>query len=193
MAMVARVLASFCRPASSTKAIDGHARRSAFEFNAKRLRSGELMNIVRPLSLCLWLLVSSVAAPAWAEFRAVQSPAAILYDGPSKQAKKLYVAPRGMPIEVLSILPLWIKIRDQTGDVLWIERSDLGPVKSVLTVAVANIHQTALETSPLLFQVERGVLLEITEAPAPSVPGWVKVKHADGSYGFVKLAEIYGL
>ncbi len=152
------------------------------------------MKIVRPLSLCLGLILGfSVAAPVFAEFRAVQSPAAILYDGPSKQAKKLYVAPRGMPIEVLSILPLWIKIRDQTGDVLWMERSDLGPVKSVLTVVVANIYQTALETSPLLFQVERGVLLEITEAQAPSAPGWVKVRHADGSFGYVKLAEIYGL
>jgi SH3-like domain-containing protein len=152
------------------------------------------MKIVRPLSLSLGLLLGlSMAAPALAEFRAVQSAAAILYDGPSKQAKKLYVAPRGMPIEVLSILPAWIKIRDQTGDVLWIERSDLGPVKAVLTVAVANVHQTAIETSPLLFQVERGVLLEITEAPAPSAPAWVKIKHVDGSYGYVKLAEIYGL
>jgi SH3-like domain-containing protein len=152
------------------------------------------MKIVRPLSLSLGLLLGlSLAAPAFAEFRAVQSAAAILYDGPSKQAKKLYVAPRGMPIEVLSILPAWIKIRDQTGDVLWMERSDLGPVKAVLTVALANVYQTAIETSPLLFQVERGVLLEITEAPASSAPGWVKIKHADGSYGYVKLAEIYGL
>jgi SH3-like domain-containing protein len=148
----------------------------------------------RPLMLSLGLILGlSAAAPALAEFRAVQSPAAILYDAPSKQAKKLYVAPRGMPIEVLSILPTWIKIRDQTGDVLWIERSDLGPVKSVLTVAVANVHQTALDTSPLLFQVERGVLLEIAEAPTASTPTWVKVKHVDGSWGYVKLADIYGL
>ena len=150
--------------------------------------------LVHPLLLSFGLLLGLTAAmPSFAEFRAVQSPAAILYDGPSKQAKKLYVAPRGMPIEVLSILPTWIKIRDQTGDVLWIERSDLGPVKAVLTVAIANVYQAALDTSPLLFQVERGVLLEISEAPTTSSPTWVKVKHADGSSGYVKLAEIYGL
>jgi SH3-like domain-containing protein len=152
------------------------------------------MKIVQPLMLSLGLLLGmSVAAPALAEFRAVQSPAAILYDGPSKQAKKLYVAPRGMPIEVLSILPQWIKIRDQSGDVLWVERSDLGPVKSVLTVVLASVYQAALDTSPLLFQVERGVLLEIVEAPAGGAPTWLKVKHTDGTSGFVKLAEIYGL
>jgi SH3-like domain-containing protein len=156
------------------------------------------MKIAKPFLFSRGLLLSLLLGAfgtgnALAEFRAVQSPAAILYDGPSKQAKKLYVAPRGMPIEVLSILPTWIKIRDQTGDVLWIERSDLGPVKSVLTVALANVHQTALETSPLLFQVERGVLMEIVEAPSPNAPGWVRVKHADGSNGYVKLAEIYGL
>jgi SH3-like domain-containing protein len=152
------------------------------------------MKIVHQVSLSLSLVLGLLSAgPALAEFRAVQSPAAVLYDGPSKQAKKLYVAPRGMPIEVLSILPQWIKIRDQTGDVLWIERSDLGPVKSVLTVVLANVYQTALETSPLLFQVERGVLLEIAESPAPNSPGWVRVKHPDGSNGYVKLAEIYGL
>jgi SH3-like domain-containing protein len=152
------------------------------------------MKIVQPLMLSLGLLLGmSVAAPALAEFRAVQSPAAILYDGPSKQAKKLYVAPRGMPIEVLSILPQWIKIRDQSGDVLWVERSDLGPVKSVLTVVLASVYQAALDTSPLLFQVERGVLLEIVEAPAGGATTWLKVKHTDGTSGFVKLAEIYGL
>jgi SH3-like domain-containing protein len=152
------------------------------------------MKIVHQISLSLSLALGLLfAGSALAEFRAVQSPAAVLYDGPSKQAKKLYVAPRGMPIEVLSILPQWIKIRDQTGDVLWIERSDLGPVKSVLTVALANVYQTALDTSPLLFQVERGVLLEIAESPAPNAPGWVRIKHPDGSNGYVKLAEIYGL
>jgi SH3-like domain-containing protein len=130
---------------------------------------------------------------AWAEFRAVQSAAAVLYDGPSKQAKKLFVAPRGMPVEVLSILPAWIKVRDQSGDVLWIEKNDLGAVKSVLTVVTANIRQLASEASPLLFQVERGVLLEFTEPLGASALGWLKVKHPDGSYGYLKVNEIYGL
>ena len=66
-------------------------------------------------------------------------------------------------------------------------------MKAVLTVTVANVYQAALDNSPLLFQVERGVLLEISEAPTTSTPTWVKVKHADGSSGYVKLAEIYGL
>ncbi len=152
------------------------------------------MHISRPtlmgLAVAAYLLCLS---PAMAEFRAVQTPAAVLYDGPSKQAKKLYVAPRGMPVEVLSILPAWIKIRDQGGDVMWVERTDLGPVKSLLTTTTANVHQAPLDSSVLLFQVERGVLVEILETPAASSTGWVRIKLADGSSGFMKISEVYGL
>ena len=62
-----------------------------------------------------------------------------------------------------------------------------------MTIALANIRQTPQDTGLVLFQVERGVLLEMTEAVGASSPGWVKVKHADGSYGFVKLVEVYGI
>lgn len=155
------------------------------------------MKKTRPVLFALTRMVAlaalAVAGPALAEFKAVQSPAAILYDAPSKQAKKLFVAPRGMPVEVLSVLPAWIKIRDHSGDVMWVERAELGPVKSLLTTAVAGVHQTAAESSPLLFQIERGVLVEIAEMPSPANNGWVKVKAADGSWGFVKTSDVYGL
>ena len=143
--------------------------------------------------LVLLAMSLSAAGQALAEFRAVAVSAAVLYDGPSKQAKKLFVAPRGMPVEVLSILPAWVKIRDQSGDVLWMDRAELGPVKSVLTTSVVNIRQSAQETGLVLFQVEKGVLLEMTEAVGASGAGWVKVRHADGSYGFVKLTEVFGI
>jgi SH3-like domain-containing protein len=149
----------------------------------------------KPMRRALFALTIAFLLPsvAWAEFRAVQSAAAILYDGPSKQAKKLFIAPRGMPVEVLSILPAWIKVRDQSGDVLWIEKNDLGAVKAVLTIVTANIRQAASDASPVLFQIERGVLLEITEPLGTSALGWLKVKHPDGSYGYLKVNEIYGL
>ena len=57
---------------------------------------------------------------------------------------------------------------------MWVERAELGPVKTLLTTAVANVHQSAQETSPLLFQIERGVLVEMLEMPAAATGNWVE-------------------
>lgn len=144
-------------------------------------------------ALLLALGLSTQAGMAWADFRAVAVPAAVLYDGPSRQASKLFVAPRGMPVEILSVLPLWIKVRDASGDVLWIEKGDLGPVKSVLTSVQASVRQAPQDGAAVVFQAERGILLEMIEAPGASAAGWVKVRHPDGSNGFVKTGDVYGI
>ena len=150
-----------------------------------------------PLSFCITLglygfsLFNGSACANAAEFRSVGVAAAVLFDSPSAKGKKLFVAPRGMPLEILSVVNNWVKVRDAAGDVLWIERAELVAQRTVVAVSTAMVRSSPQDSATIVFQAERGVLLDLTE-PAPA-GGWVKVKHRDGSLGFVKTAEVWGL
>jgi SH3-like domain-containing protein len=134
----------------------------------------------------------ALAAQAFAlEFRSVNDAGAVLYDSPSTSGKKLYVVSRGYPLEVLVTLEHWVKVRDASGTVSWIERKSLSDKRLLLVIAeAANIRETPATNAPLAFRASRDVVLEFVEA---GPPGWVKVKHRDGAMGFVQSSEVWGL
>lgn len=124
------------------------------------------------------------------EFKSVGSTPAVLYDAPSLKGKKMFVAPRGMPVEVVLTYGEWTKVRDVAGDLSWVEASRLS-AKRMLIVKAANakVRATADDNGPLVFTCDKGVLLELSDPPAS---GWVKVRHRDGQTGYVKVAEVWG-
>ena len=124
------------------------------------------------------------------QFREVTSAAAVLYDGPSERARKLFIAVRGTPLELVSTLNEWVKVRDLGGDVLWVQRSELGEARHVLASTLASVRRRAQINGELVVQVERGVLLEVLDASAPA--GWLRVRHRDGITGFVSTDEVWG-
>lgn len=126
-----------------------------------------------------------------AEFASVARGGAILYDGPSPSANRLFVAPLGMPLELLSVIRDWVRVRDAAGDVLWIERGDLAPRRTVVATAAAPVRAHANESAEIVFQAEAGVLLDLVD-PAPA-PGWARVRHRDGASGFVRAGDVWGL
>ncbi len=152
--------------------------------------AGKVMtgNWLRLALAALGAAVLAAGAQA-AEFRSVTAPAAILYDGPSAKARKLFIAPRGMPLEVLSTLPAWIKARDVTGDVLWVARADVGPASQVIARRLTNLRTEPKERALVGVQVAAGVLLEVL---ADDPAGWLKVRHAEGTIGYVKADEVFG-
>lgn len=137
-----------------------------------------------------WLPAQVLGQAQSAQFREVASPAAILYDGPSDRAAKLFIVGRGTPLEVVSTLNQWAKVRDQGGDVLWIQRSELGDARHVVANTLAAVRRSPQPNGELVVQVERGVLLEVVEASAPA--GWLRVRHRDGVAGFVNTGEVWG-
>jgi len=62
----------------------------------------------------LMLLVSYAAAAF--DFKTIGAHSVILYDAPSTRGGKLYIAPSGMPVEVVLSYADWVKVRDVTGD-----------------------------------------------------------------------------
>lgn len=135
------------------------------------------------------------ASSAWsADYRSIVAPS-VMYDAPSRQASRVFIAPRGMPVEIVSSLGAWIKVRDAAGDVLWVERTDLGERRSVVTTALATVRQQPQDSAAEVLVLERGVLLDLvrtTPAPGAASAEWIEVRHRDGVSGWVRIAEVWG-
>lgn len=147
------------------------------------------MKSVRLAMLAAALLPVATAVQAL-EFRSVGAAPAVFHDAPSSKGRKTFVAPRGMPVEVVLTYGDWIKVRDARGDLSWVESRLLTPKRNVVVnAASARVRASAEDAAPLVFTADKGVLLELVD---PAAAGWVKVRHRDGQSGFVRAAEVWG-
>ena len=129
-----------------------------------------------------------LAAPlaSAADFKIVGAAPAVLYDAPSERGRKLFVAPRGMPVEVVLSYGDWVKVRDMNGDLTWIEAKALSPRRTVVVKSAnAKVRTTADENAAVVMSADRGVLLELVDT-TPS--GWIKVRHRMARPAIVKAA-----
>ncbi len=145
--------------------------------------------------LRLILVLSALfALPAQAlDYRSVSVPAAILYDAPSNMAKKLFVVGRGYPVEVVVSVDNWLKVRDSSGALAWIEAGKLAATNKhmlVVKTAQAEIRSAAQDSAPITARVEKGVMLEWQET-LPN--GWVRVLLPNNSSGYIKLSQVWGV
>ena len=123
------------------------------------------------------------------EFVSVAAPA-ILYDAPSLKANKLFVATRYLPLEQIVSLDNWVKVRDSTGKLYWIEKRALSGKRFVMVkVAVAKVRENPDENAAVIFQAPEQLALEWLSNMSN---GWLKVRHTDGTVGYIKLAEVWG-
>ena len=137
---------------------------------------------------CLLFLAASGAQAA--DFRSVQDSAAVLYDAPSRAATPLFVVQRHYPLEVIVSLDAWVKVRDHAGALTWVERKALGDKRTVLvTGASTEVRVRAEDNAPVAFVAAQNVALDLVEVAAG---GWLRVRHADGSAGFVRAAQVWG-
>jgi SH3-like domain-containing protein len=136
-----------------------------------------------------WMLAAGPAAAS--DFRSVAENAVVMYDAPSARATKLFVAARYTPVEIVVSLDQWVKVRDQAGDLAWVEKKSLSDARTVVvSVPQAEVRTEPNEQAPLVFRVQKGVALEIAELGAS---GWLKVRHRDGQTGFVRINQVWGL
>lgn len=125
-----------------------------------------------------------------ADFKSIAAAPAILYDAPSPRGVKLFIAPRNMPLEVILSYGSWVKVRDASGDLSWVEASALSEQRwVVVSVANAKIRAAEDDAASVVFSADKNVLLELL---APAASGWVRVKHRDGQSGYIKAAEVWG-
>ena len=140
--------------------------------------------------LGLFALLALAASAAAGEFRSIAENGTAMYDAPSVRAKKLFVATRYYPVEIVINIDNWVKVRDQAGDLAWVEKKALSEKRTVIaTAAVADVRRAASEQAAVVFQVQQGVALDLAEVLAN---GWIKVHHADGLTGYVKISQVWG-
>ena len=144
---------------------------------------------MRGLLALIPLVLASTAAAG--EFRSIADNGTLMYDAPSVRAKKLFVASRYYPVEVVINIDAWVKVRDQSGDLTWVEKKALSDKRTVVvTAAFADVRQAPNDQAPLVFQAQQGVALDLAE---PQAGAWAKVRHAEGQVGYLKIAQVWGL
>ena len=135
------------------------------------------------------LLLAATTAHAL-DYVSVAGNSAILYDTPSLKGKKLYVISRYTPLEKVVNLEHWIKVRDSSGGMAWIERQAVSDKHYVVVkVALASVRQAPEPNAPVVFQLSRNVVIE---SMGINGGGWIKARHQDGSTGFMKSVDVWG-
>jgi len=141
---------------------------------------------------CLLIAALAFGAAAnAAEFRSVGEVAAVMYDAPSRAATPLFVASRLYPLEVIVNLEAWVKVRDHTGTLSWVEKKSLSERRMlIITAPMVEARARAEESAPVSFQATQNVALELVEI---AQGGWVRVRHADGASGYLRSNQVWGL
>ena len=139
--------------------------------------------------LALLLLWGAGAAHA-VDYVSVSESSAILYDAPSTKAKKLFVVNRYMPFEQIVTLDDWVKVRDRSGGLYWVEKRVLSNKRYVYALLpLVDVRAEPDVSSARVFQVRQQTALERLESTGT---GWIKVRHQDGSVGYVRSTEMWG-
>lgn len=140
--------------------------------------------------LTLFVLLCGTTAAHAVDYVSVAENNAILYDAPSLKAKKLFVVNHYMPFEQVVTLDNWVKVRDRSGGLYWVEKRVLSNKRYVFALpTLLDVFAEPDAGAARSFQVKQHVALERLEATGT---GWVKVRHQDGNIGYARSAEIWG-
>jgi SH3-like domain-containing protein len=154
------------------------------------LTSFKFRALLQRALVCFVTLVAVTDSALAVDYVSVAENAAILYDAPSLKAKKIFVASRFLPLEQVVVLDNWVKVRDSSGGLSWIEKRALSSKRYVMvTTPLANVHLTPEETSAIIINAKQNVALERLESTGT---GWIKIRHPDGPTGYLKTAEVWG-
>ena len=151
-----------------------------------------LAGLLRSL-VCATLAGAALACAGIAhalDYRSVAAPS-ILYDSPSTKGKPLHIINAGTPVEAITTIEGWTKVRDIQGTLAWVEQKQLSDKRMVqVRVDRAAVLAQANDKAALVFEAERDVVLELLESTGT---GWVQVRHRDGQTGYVKTLQVWGL
>lgn len=143
----------------------------------------------RSIVLASALALSAAGAQAM-QFGSIAEPS-LLYETPSTQGRKLFVISPGTPVEVVVELDQWVKVRDPSGSINWIQRSALRNERTVMVTAQKAVaHQAPDASAGISFEAARNVVLDLVGTPSN---GWIQVRHRSGAAGYLRVNEVWGL
>jgi len=147
--------------------------------------------VARPLHVLAALALCATGLDAGAvEYRSVGVDAAVLFDAPSTKARPVSILSRQYPVEVVVALDGWIKVRDAAGELAWVEAKQLSAMRTLsVRVPRAQVRAAPDESAALVFEAEQDVVLEMLELSG----NFVRVRHAQGLTGYVRVTQVWGL
>lgn len=150
----------------------------------------KLKLISRILLLALLFFTISASAADEEEFLSISRNSTIMYDAPSLKAEKLFTVNLFFPVQVLVKVEGWSKVKDSSGTIAWIENKFLSQKRFVIVTApLANINQAADIHSPILFQVQKDVVIEWLDS---GISGWVHIRLQNGQTGYIRSNQVWG-
>lgn len=128
-----------------------------------------------------------------AVFRSVAPAEALMYESASDGSRKLYVAPRGMPVRVTatSMAGGWVQVRDATGEQSWMHGRDLVPRRTLVVLSPTPLLREPRPGSSTWFELDAGVLVELVEDLRSD--GYARVRYLDGTDGYLAASSVWGL
>ena len=142
------------------------------------------------LSICVIFLIFSCHVSSGIDYYSIADNAVIMYDAPSTKSGKLFVTSANLPVEAIVNVEGWSKVRDSSGSLAWVEQSALSRQRFVVVIVpLADIYQSANESSEIVFQAQENVVMEWIDSDKP---GWVRVRHRDGQAGYVRSNQVWG-
>jgi SH3-like domain-containing protein len=141
------------------------------------------------LSVLAALVLTANAAFAL-EYRSIARHGAVLSEAPSDEAKKLFLASKGMPLELLAEQGNWARVRDRSGGLAWLKKKELSNKHTVQVLRETTVYKIADAKSAALYRAGKDLLLDLQENTRT---GWLKVRHRDGVIGFIRIEEVWGV
>jgi len=134
-------------------------------------------------SLCLLTSLAFLAPAAQAgQFVSVKKDGVNVRSGPNTSDEVLWEVFRGFPLEVLDKKGDWTHVVDFEGDKGWIYTPLLSDEHTVIVkVNTANMRIGPGQNYEIVATVKYGVVFK----PIGSDGDWIKVKHADGTTGWI--------
>lgn len=148
------------------------------------------MNTIRSLSRpallftlilggALFLLASTATA---AEYASALKDGANIRSGPDAKKEILWTVFKGFPLQVKARKGKWAEVVDFEGDKGWISTDLLAKQQTVIVKAdSANLRVGAGKDYEIVAEVKRGVVFKSLGTEGD----WIKVKHADGTTGWI--------
>jgi len=109
--------------------------------------SGHLRKLAASWFVAIGLVAASAQVLAVA-FKSVGPGPAVMFDAPAQKARKLYIAPAGMPVEVVFTNGDWTRVRDAGGALSWMETRALSPRRTLIVEVPQASARSAATARP---------------------------------------------
>ena len=139
--------------------------------------------------LIVALALLSLASPALgAEYVSVTKDGTNIRSGPDPKKEVLWEVFKEYPLQVVTRQKDWLQIKDFEGDKGWIFSNLVGKDKRVIVKATtANLRSEPKKDATVLATVKYGVVF----TPVEKKGEWLKVKHEDGTSGWIASALLW--